>query len=503
MILKDFKATVAAAASALAVLSATLVAAGPAVALPQAGMLLRAPAGHGVKNSYIVVLKPDGVGQSAGATAHRLAVGQRGRVGRIYTDALQGFELSADEAAARRLAADPAVDFVQQNTTVHLTDTQTDPPNHGLDRIDQLTGLDRSYTYPTTAADVRMYVIDTGIYAAHADFGGRVSPGINVHNGGPGTDDCDGHGTHVAGIAGSTSYGVAKGVTLVPVNVFGCANNATAATVIAGVDWVTSHHNAGERAVANVSIGGAPNAALDQAIARSIADGIVYTVAAGNDSANACNVSPARVPNAVTVGYTHISGGIDDIGRPTNTTNIGPCVDLYAPGGGILSTWNEPEIGLESFHLTGSSMAAPFAAGAAAIIWSMHPTQPASAIADDVSHVAAHDVVSYHGVAPANTGGPNRNVYLPQIIVSGLPAYSLLQGDVFSTQLKAAGGTAPYTWSASGLPGGVSIDPTTGIIRGQAGNGHSTVTITARDAAGRVGSATAMWRFRRDGCRTC
>jgi subtilisin family serine protease len=488
-----FRGTLALAAAAVALVAGGPVAVGPAAAAPAAGTLLLAPAGDAVEDSYIVVLRRDKVARSAvGSTAQRLTVGEGSQVGRVYTSALHGFEVSMDEAAARRLAADPAVEFVQQNTVVHQMDTQIGPTRE-LDRIDQPTWpLDGRFTYPTTAPDVRVYVIDSGVHATHVEFGGRVSPGFNVHTGGPGTSDCDGHGTHVAGIVGSATYGVAKGVTLVPVNVFGCANSVTADAVIAGVDWVTAHHNPGERAVANMSLGGGPNVALDTAINRSMADGIVYTVAAGNNASDACNFSPARVLGVITVGGTDVAAGGDHIFRPINPTNIGRCVDMYAPGfPGVLSTWITSDSAVS--RLSGTSMAAPFAAGVAAVIWSLHPTQTASVITADVAHVAAQ------GVIPSNPGGPNRHVYLPQVIVSSLRAVNGFWNMPVTVQPAAAGGVAPYTWTASGLPPAVTINPTTGQLSGRMSGGTFTVTVTATDALGRRGSATATW-FADRGC---
>jgi subtilisin family serine protease len=483
--------------SMMVVVSGASAVAEPGAGAPSVGRVLLAPAGESVKDSYIVVLKQDKVARSVtGAAAQRLAAGQQGRVGRVYTNALQGFEVSLDEAAARRLAADPVVDYVQQNTTMRLLDTQVNPLNRGLDRIDQPTWpLDLRYTYPTRASDVRVYVIDSGIRATHVDFEGRVGGGVSLRPGWSPTDDCIGHGTHVAGIVGSATFGVAKGVSLVPVRVFDCASETDTATVIAAIDWVTAHHNPGERAIANMSLGGPRNAAIDQAVTRSMADGIVYTVAAGNTATDACGVSPARVPGAVTVGGTAFTGN-DLVGAPLNLSNTGPCVDLFAPANLIVSTWNASDTA--TIEARGTSIAAPFAAGVAAMIWSMHPTQHANLIASDVSRVATH------GVIPFYTEGPNRHLFIPEIIVSGLTTYAGLLEEPILDQLAAAGGTAPYTWSATGLPRRVSINPATGLLSGSPFTpGEYTVTITARDAAGRTGTATSTWRLIRPPCPTC
>lgn len=466
-------------AAATAVVVATTGA--PASAAPTEGTV-RHVAGEAIKDSYIVVLKEGTVARSAtGSTALRLAGTHRGRVGHVYSAAFQGFEVSLSEADARRLAADPAVDFVEQNAIVSLQDTQFGPPNGGLDRIDQPSWpLDGAYTFPTRASGIRVYVIDSGIRASHTEFAGRVAAGADFSGSGS-TDDCLGHGTHVAGIAGGTTFGVAKGVTFVPVRVFGCGNSASNATVAAGVDWVTADHDPGEYAVANMSLGGPANSVISLAVDRSINDGVVYSVAAGNANADACGFSPANMRNAIVVGATAFNGSDS---RAT-FSNFGGCVDVFAPGQNILSAWNTSDTA--SMSLDGTSMATPFATGIAALIWSMHPSHTAAEITADVSHVATH------GVIPGYTGAPNRHVFVPTIIISGLREISGFGGLSVTNSVAAAGGAAPYTWSATGLPPAITINPSTGTLSGRLSVGTYTVTVTATDAAGRAGRATATW----------
>ncbi|GAA0915563.1 hypothetical protein Vau01_014850 [Virgisporangium aurantiacum] len=450
------------------------------------GTLLPARPGAAIRNSYIVVLKQDKVARpDVGALARTLSNKQSGTVGRVYTDALQGFEVSLDEAAARRLAADPAVDYVQQNSVMRQQDTQLVPPNFGLDRIDETSWpLDSQYTYPTTADGIRVYVIDSGIRASHVDFGGRVQPGVDVIFGGS-TDDCSGHGTHVAGIIGGRLFGVAKGVSLVPVKVFTCGGLTDTASVLAGIDWVTAHHNPGERAIANMSISAdSASSVVSLALERSMADGIVYAVAAGNLNADACAFSPGNMTNAITVGATQNSGN----DSKADYSNHGFCVDVFAPGNNINSASSEFDTAMR--ERSGTSQATAFASGVAALVWSLHPSRTAAEITNDVLHIAIHGAIPNYGLQP------NRLLFVPRTVVSGLPALLSLPGRTVSRQVGAAAGVAPYTWSATGLPTGVTINPTTGLISGRVpGKSTWTVTVTATDATGTTGSATATWRI--------
>src|SRR5215813_2298225 len=225
-----------------------------------------------VNGSYIVALK-DGSG-SVDSVAGRLAARYGGTVRQTYDSALRGFEVSISEKAAHRLAADHAVSFVEQNHTITLAATQTNPPSWGLDRIDQRNlPLNNSYTFPTTASTVHAYIIDTGIRFTHTTFGGRASSGFDAVDGGS-ADDCNGHGTHVAGTVGGSQYGVAKAVRLVAVRVLDCNGSGTTAQVVAGINWVTSH--AIKPAVANMSLGGGVSPSLDSAVSRSINSGVTF-----------------------------------------------------------------------------------------------------------------------------------------------------------------------------------------------------------------------------------
>ncbi|MBO4205244.1 S8 family serine peptidase [Micromonospora echinofusca] len=365
------------AALGLLVASATVAATtgGPAAAAPPTGEILRAGGATAVAGSYLVVVKDRTVGGPAGtrstavsALADTLADRYGARVGHRYGHALNGFEARLSERAARRLAADPAVAYVEQNHTVRAYTTQTGAP-WNLDRIDQRTlPLSGTYSFVSTGAGPTTYIIDTGIRTTHTEFAGRAVGGYDAVDGALPADDCNGHGTHVAGIAGGTRFGVAKQARLVAVRVLDCLGSGTIAGVVAGVNWVTAQHQFGQPAVANMSLGGALNTSLNTAVANSILDGVTYVVAAGSSGTDACNTSPQAVGTAIRVGATTSS----DTRAPFS--NWGSCVDMYAPGLSIPSAWYSGDAATNT--LSGTSMAAPHVAGAAARVLQNNPTWP-------------------------------------------------------------------------------------------------------------------------------
>ncbi|ORT61696.1 S8 family peptidase [Streptomyces sp. CB03238] len=357
----------------------------------QVGDLRLAPTETAVSNSWIVVLK-DGSTRAAdlGVTPQHQ-----------YESALDGFSTTMSKAKATALAADPRVAYVEQNQTVRLNATQ---PNAtwGLDRIDQRNlPLSTTYTYNTPASNVNAYIIDTGIRTSHSEFGGRAVVGTDTVGGGQNGQDCQGHGTHVAGTVGGKTYGVAKAAKLIAVRVLDCNGSGTIAGVIAGVDWVTA--NAVKPAVANMSLGGGANTSLDNAVKRSIASGISYAIAAGNGNIlglpeNACNTSPARVPEAITVGAT------DNADRRASFSNYGTCVDLFAPGVKVTSAWRTSDTAINT--ISGTSMAAPHTAGVAALYLSKHPTASPAQVRDALVNNATSGKVQN-----ALTGSPNKLLY--------------------------------------------------------------------------------------------
>jgi subtilisin family serine protease len=355
---------------------------GAASAASPTGEIRAAGGPTAVAGSYIVVLK-SGATAGAGTLAGRYG----GSVGFTYTAALRGFEARVTASAARRLAADPAVAYVEQNHTVSLAATQSPVPSWGLDRSDQRSlPLNNSYTYPNTAPNVHAYIIDTGIRFSHTDFGGRATSGFDAIDGGS-ADDCHGHGTHVAGTTGGSQFGIAKGVALVGVRVLNCAGSGTVAQVVAGVDWVTG--NAIRPAVANMSLGGSASSAIDNAVANSISSGVSYAIAAGNSNADACRFSPARVPTAITVGATQIND------QRASFSNRGRCLDLFAPGVGITSAWATGDSATNT--ISGTSMATPHVAGAAALVLSANPGFTAQQVRDRLVSDATAGVVGDAG----------------------------------------------------------------------------------------------------------
>ncbi len=334
---------------------------------------------------YIVTL--DGAGSDvAGVAVDLLSHLGGGQVVTTYQHALRGFVVDLAPAAAVALAALPGVAAVEPDAVMSVSTTQPNPP-YGLDRIDQRDlPLSGTYEYTATGAGVRAYIIDTGIHATHQDFSGRVVPGVNTVDGSPSTQDCNGHGTHVAGTVGGETYGVAKDVTLVAVRVFGCANTTTTAAIISGVEWVVDDHDAGEPAVANMSLGGGASAALDAAVRAMIAEGVATAVASGNETTNGCNGSPGRVGEALTTGAT------DANDARASFSNWGACVDLHAPGVGVVSA--SPASNTATQSLSGTSMATPHVAGAAALYLQGQPGASSADVHSDLVNRATPDRIS-------------------------------------------------------------------------------------------------------------
>jgi subtilisin family serine protease len=348
------------------------------------------PAGARVAGDYVVVLR-DGVSPDSAADAAR-ALGADVRF--VYRYALHGYAATFSDPALAAVRRDPNVRMVERDRVLSLTGTQPSPP-WGVDRIDQRAGTSASYTWSADGAGVRAYIIDTGIRYTHNDFGGRAVYGNDfstVPNGGV---DCHGHGTHVAGTVGGTTYGVAKGVTLVGVRVLDCAGSAPAQNVIEAIDWVTADRltHPASGAVANMSLGGGSFPPLDLAVRGSVLAGrISYAVAAGNSNVDACTSSPAAAPEAMTVGAS------DSADRAASFSNWGSCVDWYAPGVSILSAGIAGDTATAT--MSGTSMASPHTAGVAAQYLQTHPLALPSEVTSALAALLTQNVVT--GVAYAN-----------------------------------------------------------------------------------------------------
>jgi subtilisin family serine protease len=390
---------------------------GTGPAEPTAGATLAPPASLAtvarypvVPGSYIVVLKPEV--RDVPGLARGLVDGAGGTLKFTYTAALPGFAADLPEQAVEALRRNPNVAYVEPDGVVeHFGGgTQPAPPAPwGLDRVDQRTlPLSASYTWGTSGTGVHVYIVDTGIRTTHQDFGGRATWAFSSVKGKDGNldTDCHGHGTHVAGTVGGTRFGVAKEVQLYAVRVLDCSGSGTWSGVIAGIDWVTANHRS--PAVANMSLGGSYNQALNDAVAGSIASGVVYAVAAGNSTTDACTFSPASTPAALTVGATTKLDG------QASYSNFGSCLDLSAPGTFVLSAYNRSDT--DAVYLSGTSMAAPHVAGAAALYLETHPSASQAEATAALLGAATPNVVA--GV-PA--GSPNQLLFVVESATAPAP----------------------------------------------------------------------------------
>ncbi|MXM65802.1 S8 family serine peptidase [Streptomyces sp. HUCO-GS316] len=366
----------------------------PAEAAPAAGRVLEEDSPSGIDNSYLVLLKRSAGFKAGSREGDEFAAKYGAVVDRTYSSAVNGYAVHVSAAGARSFAADPAVAFVEKDQRVGLDATQVNPP-WGLDRIDQANlPLSRSYTYPNTAGNgARVYVIDTGVRITHRQIAGRATYGYDAIDRDNVAADGNGHGTHVATTVAGTTYGVAKATRVVAVRVLNNNGSGTVSGVIAGVDWVTSHRV--RPAVANMSLGGAASTALDTAVRNSITAGVTYAVAAGNSNANAANQSPARVAAALTVGATTSTD------YRASYSNYGSIVDLFAPGSSIIAGWHTSDTATAT--LSGTSMATPHVAGAAAIYLTSHPSAGPATVHSALVNGATTGVLRNIG-----TGSPNR-----------------------------------------------------------------------------------------------
>jgi subtilisin family serine protease len=438
---------------------------------PTAGVPSRPNAAQAsAANDYIVVFQSDETDPAGQADALVRAHG--GSLRYVYRNTIKGFAVAnLPDAAVEALQRNPSVAYIERDGIMTADDTQLNPPSWGLDRIDAADGLDLQYTYPSTGAGVRAYILDTGINASHNDFAGRVGSGVDFIDGGA-PDDCHGHGTHVAGTVGGTTYGVAKGVTLVAVRVLNCQGSGTTSGVIAGVDWVG---NAPKPAVANMSLGGSYWQALNDAVAAAIAKGVAFAVAAGNSNANACNYSPSSTPEAITVGAT------TNLDARASYSNYGTCVDIMAPGSSITSAWTGSATA--SNTISGTSMASPHVAGAAALVLGSNLGYTATQVRDALVNGATNNTL-----ATLPTGTPNKLLFVgtpgepppPPPPPAFTASFTKSCSGLSCTFISTTAGATQWVWNfGDGTPNATGVSSVTHTFGARA---NYTVTLTASNS---------------------
>lgn len=389
------------------------------------------PASQVINGRYLVVFKPSV--QNPAQEAAALMRGVKGQTHHVYANAIKGFAATLPEAALQAIQNNPNVASIEPDATVRLNQVVS-PQNQatwGLDRIDQVDRpLDTQYRFNYTGAGVTAFIIDTGIRADHTEFTGRVGTGFSAVADGNGANDCNGHGTHVSGTVGGTTWGVAKAVKLVPVRVLDCAGSGSLSGVIAGIDWAAGTTD--RPAVANLSLGSSYSSTVNAAVAGAVGKGITMVVAAGNSNANACNYSPASEPSAITVGATTSSDA------RASYSNYGSCLDVFAPGSNITSAWLTSTTATNT--ISGTSMASPHVAGVASLALQANPQATPAAVASFLVNNA-----SLNKLTSVGTGSPNKLVFS---LASGAPGV-VVQQTVAIKSLTGKFSKSGKNWQAS------------------------------------------------------
>ena len=425
--------------------------------------------GAPIPNSYIVVYK-DNVQDVDGESAD-IEAKKGGKVTHTYKFALKGMAMEMSAAQAAALANDPRVSYIEQDQTMSISTAQSGA-TWGIDRIDQRAlPLSGTYVYNADGTGVTVYIIDTGINLTHSEYAGRAFTGVDEVTVGGTATDCNGHGSHVSGTVGGTTYGVAKNVKLVAVRVLDCSGSGSNSGVIAGIDWVTA--NRVLPAAANMSLGGGFSATLNSAVDRSTAAGVTYAIAAGNSTADACNSSPASASTSITVGATDINDAF------ASFSNYGSCVHINGPGVNITSAWMGSNTATNT--ISGTSMATPHVAGTAALYLQVNPTATPSQVRTALTTNATANVIT--GV-PGTT--PNKLLYSgfivagPQPPVANFTFSCSLLACSFDASTSTAQATATYGWTFGDATSGTG----TTTSHSYAASGSYSVTLTVTDANG-------------------
>lgn len=354
-----------------------------------------------IPNRYIIVFEDWATGGKGNrlqtdALAQSFSQTYNGKVFEVYETAINGFAAEFSPKEIQNMLEDPRIKYIEEDGEVTINATQTGA-TWGLDRIDQRDRpTNGTYVYNATGNGVNAYIVDTGIRRTHNEFGSRAFNGYDAIGDGQNGNDCNGHGTHVAGTVGGTTYGVAKNVRLYAVRVLNCQGSGSTSGVIAGVNWVANNRTL--PAVANMSLGGGASTSLDNAVNGAVSTGVTFVVAAGNENQNACNVSPARAANAITVGSTTSSDA------RSSFSNYGTCVDIFAPGSSITSAWHTSNTATNT--ISGTSMAAPHVAGVAALYLETNASASPATVTNAIKTTASANKLSSIG-----TGSPNLLLY--------------------------------------------------------------------------------------------
>lgn len=447
--------------------------------LAQAPLLNKAAGATYINDNYIVVFKEN----INDVDAETNQIGQQYNIKskHRYKHTIKGFAATLSAAVVDALRNDPRVAYVEQDQEMHAVTTQSSPPSWGLDRSDQRPlPLDNSYSYTTDGTGVDAYIIDCGILLTHTDFGGRAVTGVDEITAGGTASDGNGHGTHVAGTVGGSLYGVAKGVKLIAVRVLDNSGSGTTSGVIAGVDWVTNDHTT-HPAVANMSLGGGASTALDDAVRRSIADGVTYCIAAGNSSADASTASPARVTEAVTVAATDIND------KFAYFSNYGSVVDISAPGVNITSDWITSNTATNT--ISGTSMATPHVTGSAALYLAANPTATPAAVQSALKSNGTPNTIT-------NIPGGTANLLLYSLAATGTPP-PVPAAPALSSPANASTGvsTSPtLSWQSSTGADSYGVQVSTDPSFGTTVYSQTGITSTSTAVTGLAANTTYYWR---------